>query len=348
MRIATVFAAATLAAVLTACTPTSDGVEAGLVMAPATTEEQAPTPEPGPEETTTAQVTPETEAEVAEETTTPESEPEVIEAPQASGDALEALYALPVVSHDVAPYDRDDFGGRWVDFDGTGCTTRQDILRRDATEWVGDGCQPEALVIQDVYTGSAFVALSAGDIDIDHVVSIHDAWLTGAQGWDDHSRVAFYQDPLNLLATEGSVNRAKSNLNAAQWLPPYEAGHCDFAARQVAVKTKWGLGVTDAEQDALAGVLAGCSGQGLPTGGEGTPVFDATPYLTGQNTPAPVNPAPSIEPQPEPGAGASDGGGEVYYANCTEVRAAGAAPILLGEPGFRPAFDRDGDGVGCE
>ena len=41
-------------------------------------------------------------------------------------------------------------------------------------------------------------------------------------------------------------------------------------------------------------------------------------------------------------------GGEVYYQNCAAVRAAGKAPIRRGQPGYRPALDRDGDGVGCE
>ncbi|MHC6219855.1 excalibur calcium-binding domain-containing protein [Arthrobacter sp. MMS24-S77] len=38
----------------------------------------------------------------------------------------------------------------------------------------------------------------------------------------------------------------------------------------------------------------------------------------------------------------------VYYANCTAARAAGAAPIYRGQPGYRPALDRDNDGIGCE
>jgi hypothetical protein len=38
----------------------------------------------------------------------------------------------------------------------------------------------------------------------------------------------------------------------------------------------------------------------------------------------------------------------VYCANCTEARAAGAAPIYAGQPGYRSALDRDGDGVACE
>lgn len=39
---------------------------------------------------------------------------------------------------------------------------------------------------------------------------------------------------------------------------------------------------------------------------------------------------------------------EVHYANCSQARAAGAAPIRRGEPGYRPALDRDNDGIACE
>jgi len=40
--------------------------------------------------------------------------------------------------------------------------------------------------------------------------------------------------------------------------------------------------------------------------------------------------------------------GSAYYANCSAARAAGAAPVLRGEPGYSRKLDRDGDGVGCE
>lgn len=43
-----------------------------------------------------------------------------------------------------------------------------------------------------------------------------------------------------------------------------------------------------------------------------------------------------------------DDSSNTSYANCSEVRAAGAAPIRAGDPGFEKKFDRDGDGVGCE
>lgn len=40
--------------------------------------------------------------------------------------------------------------------------------------------------------------------------------------------------------------------------------------------------------------------------------------------------------------------GSVYYNNCAEARAKGAAPIRRGEPGYQPKLDRDGDGIACE
>lgn len=39
---------------------------------------------------------------------------------------------------------------------------------------------------------------------------------------------------------------------------------------------------------------------------------------------------------------------EVVYKNCTDVRAAGAAPLHKDDPGYSRKLDRDGDGVACE
>jgi len=41
-------------------------------------------------------------------------------------------------------------------------------------------------------------------------------------------------------------------------------------------------------------------------------------------------------------------GGGFVFRNCTEARAAGAAPVRRGEPGYGAHLDRDNDGIGCE
>ena len=50
----------------------------------------------------------------------------------------------------------------------------------------------------------------------------------------------------------------------------------------------------------------------------------------------------------EPQRQAEDEQDDVYYANCTEVREAGAAPLRRGDPGYAGHLDRDDDGVACE
>ena len=47
-------------------------------------------------------------------------------------------------------------------------------------------------------------------------------------------------------------------------------------------------------------------------------------------------------------AKAREGGRSAYYSNCSQARAAGAAPIRRGEPGYASKLDRDGDGIACE
>ena len=39
---------------------------------------------------------------------------------------------------------------------------------------------------------------------------------------------------------------------------------------------------------------------------------------------------------------------DIYYPNCAAARAAGAAPVRRGEPGYGRHLDRDNDGIGCE
>ena len=65
-----------------------------------------------------------------------------------------------------------------------------------------------------------------------------------------------------------------------------------------------------------------------------------------------VAPAPVIQQQSiNNGGGESaggDGGAASYYPNCAAARAAGAAPLYAGQPGYSSNLDRDGDGVACE
>ncbi|AMJ44228.1 excalibur calcium-binding domain-containing protein [Corynebacterium stationis] len=74
------------------------------------------------------------------------------------------------------------------------------------------------------------------------------------------------------------------------------------------------------------------------------------PYVEQQSgyTPAPEpTPAPQQFYQ-QPAAPVVQESPSVYYQNCDAVRAAGAAPLYIGSPGYASKLDRDGDGVACE
>jgi hypothetical protein len=106
-------------------------------------------------------------------------------------------------------------------------------------------------------------------VQIDHVVALADAWQKGAQSLTETARIAFANDPLNLLAVDGPTNVQKSSSDAASWLPPNKQYRCRYVARQIAVKEKYRLWVTRAEYNAIERVLNICSGQRLPTNGGG-------------------------------------------------------------------------------
>lgn len=184
------------------------------------------------------------------------------------GDAFLALEGLAVKGR--APktgYERMQFGSGWSDVDG--CDTRNTILHRDLRDVVvNNRCQVVSGTLDDPYTGKTIQftrgADTSDDIQIDHVVALSDAWQKGAQQLSFDQRVAFANDPLVLLAVDGPTNQQKSDGDAATWLPPHKQFRCQYVARQIAIKKKYSLWVTDAEKSAMGQILETCPGQALP------------------------------------------------------------------------------------
>ena len=202
----------------------------------------------------------------------------LLAAPQAAaGPAADAMARLDSIEvKGRAPktgYERSLFGDAWTDdvavADGrNGCDTRNDMLRRDLVDVVikpgSNGCAVLNGTLNDPYTGTSFAFQrgpgSSAEVQIDHMVSLSDAWQTGAQQWDEFTRRNFANDPRNLQATLGWVNQQKGDGDAATWLPPNNGYRCTFVSRIVDVKAAYRLWVTPAERDAIARVLAGCGG----------------------------------------------------------------------------------------
>ena len=183
--------------------------------------------------------------------------------------ASAALEILPVKGR--APktgYKRAQFGDGWAKLGD--CDTRNLILQRDLKDAVleNDKCKVRTGALSDPYTGKAIAfargASTSAAVQIDHVVALSNAWQTGAQQLSAERRVQLANDPLELLAVDGPANQQKGDGDAATWLPSNKPFRCQYIARQIAVKRKYALWVTEPEKAAMARVLSSCPEQIMP------------------------------------------------------------------------------------
>lgn len=188
----------------------------------------------------------------------------------ASGSAQQALQTLEVKGR--APktgYSRDQFSTGWAD--AGGCDVRNFILKRDMTAVITRSmadCTVMQGTLNDPYTGKTIRFVRGSDnssVQIDHMVALSNAWQTGAQQLTSDQRFLIANDQLNLMAVDGPTNQKKGDGDAATWLPPNKNYRCQYVARQIAVKQKYHLWVTQAESEAMQKVLHACPGQALPS-----------------------------------------------------------------------------------
>lgn len=181
--------------------------------------------------------------------------------------AAKVLKALPVKGKAPATgYQRNArFGNGFKDFNRNRCDERQDTLTRDMSRVKYKDrkhCQVASGRLDDAYTGRALNwKVKAGSVDIDHVVALKNAWISGGQKLSQNQRQALANDPLNLMASAASANRSKGDRNAAEWLPGNKRFRCQYVATQISVKRKYALSVTSSEKSAMSRVLRTCPKQ---------------------------------------------------------------------------------------
>jgi hypothetical protein len=154
-------------------------------------------------------------------------------------------------------YDRDLFP-TWDTISGT-CNTRETVLKRDGTNVVvSSSCAATSGSWYSPYDGATWTA--ASDLDIDHVVPLKNAWISGAWAWTTSKRESFANDLTDpqLIAVTDNVNQSKSDQSPDSWKPPLSSYYCTYARMWVRVKYVWSLTVTSAEKSALTSMLGTC------------------------------------------------------------------------------------------
>ena len=180
--------------------------------------------------------------------------------------AQQALDSLQVKGRAAKTgYARDQFGSGWATVNG--CDTRNIILNRDLVNVQLDTeCKVIAGTLNDSYTAKVIVyhPETSSQIQIDHVVALSDAWQKGAQQLTRSQRIQLANDPLELIAVDGPANQEKGDSDAASWLPSNKSFRCQYVARQIAIKQKYLLWVTEGEKSAMTSILTTCPTQTLP------------------------------------------------------------------------------------
>lgn len=154
------------------------------------------------------------------------------------------LPSLDVAQQDRSDddYERSEFGDGW-ESTGGGCDVRDTILDRDLVEVTyedGSDCEVTGGTLHDPYTGKTIEGSLSESVQIDHIVSLSDAWYSGAEDWSAEKRESFANDLDNLVAVDASANMSKSDDSIAEWYtdwdPPSETAQCRYTAQYVDVR----------------------------------------------------------------------------------------------------------------
>ena len=190
-----------------------------------------------------------------------------------------------------------------------------------------------------VYTGDP------GDLDIDHLVPLKNAHLSGGWRWDADMReeyANYLQEEIHLIAVTKGANRSKGAKGPEEWGPPDLDYFCQYATDWTEIKGMWDLTMTEPEAEAVVEMLGTCEDpqevevrKSLGTTMKGIRLEPTTGTLSQEPTEELQNPV---------------------YGSCEEAESAGEQRFQgsqgrgLGYPKAMvpSARDGDGDGVVCE
>jgi hypothetical protein len=178
--------------------------------------------------------------------------------PIAPGEAKAQLAQLKVaVRGTMDGYSREKFP-HWDKVDGA-CDTREQVLKRDGKDVTTNAdCAPKSGTWVSEYDGETWK--KASDVDIDHMVPLGQAWVSGAKAWTTERREQFANDLIRpqLHAVTDNLNEQKSDKAPDQWKPPLVSYWCTYATDWIVVKSNYGLTITVPEKTALESMLQHC------------------------------------------------------------------------------------------
>jgi len=202
------------------------------------------------------------------------------------------------------------------------------------------GARPPARVVE-VIDGDTFRLASGDEVRVLGIDSC-EAVTPGGQRATAAARSRLLAAPVTLTAEPGVDRDPYDRL-----LRYVTVGGADFAAAMVAADHTaiYTSGTNDASP-AVRTALRRLDADGRVCGSAATTTTTTATPEPDPDVDRPRVPRPAVPRVAE--RESTGGGGTAYYPNCAAARAAGAAPIRAGQPGYRPALDRDRDGTACD
>lgn len=164
-------------------------------------------------------------------------------------------FPLPTV-----PYNRDKHFGGWINFknDDSCLNTRGLVLKRDSSRevTVNSNCTVTGGDWYDPYTDKNYQ--SATQVQIDHVVALKNAYMTGAFEWEQNKRCLYANymgNNFHLLAVDGPENMKKGDKSPREYIPPNEGFTCQYLQTWLKIKYIWQLRLTPKELERIQTVI---------------------------------------------------------------------------------------------
>lgn len=172
---------------------------------------------------------------------------------------MPSVLAIPL---DLPAYDRSEWK-HWIDEDGDCQNTRHEVLIEESSIPVEFKTSKECQVAKGEWWGAFTntVVSSASKLDIDHLIPLKNAHVSGGWKWDRVKKAMFANSMSNaahLIAVTASANRSKGAKSPDQWKPPNKGYWCRYATDWIKIKHDWSLNVTEAELQSLKLMLEMC------------------------------------------------------------------------------------------
>jgi 5-methylcytosine-specific restriction endonuclease McrA len=179
---------------------------------------------------------------------------------QTFADHLEAeASAGSTASPPPQAYRREDYLGSWGDEDSDCQNLRHELLIEQSLEDVSFTSSRRCTVKSgrwlDPYSGN--VLEIASDLDVDHVVPLSYAHVTGGYSWPISLKQEFAQDRSNLLLVTDNINQSKGAKGPSGFLP-VKSFQCEYARIWKSVAEKYSLKLPDRDNAKIRNILKRC------------------------------------------------------------------------------------------